>query len=326
MQRAVEFSVAASVEPVADGLAGGGGDRGCAGESCEGGFRFDPAAVGPRQDELSCGVRTDAWLLEQLRRELAGERFDLVGELAFLGGQLQHASGDRAQREQAAAQLGVVSAMRSGCCEALQKPCTCQRPQLAPQRLRGCDQQVAQLAEPGPFRVHGSFACGHKCLQRLAFTTRSRCCGPLACEDTPAGTERVERVGLAAPAALPAQAAHLEDPLALGGEQARQAGTERAGALDRERSPTRGVFVGELQSLRVEAVTEAQTIYVELLDEGVTVYRPVESTPDRDGAFRLPATAPAGEHWRFEPGSRVVCEQQSIGGEELELVAVRPAS
>jgi hypothetical protein len=73
-------------------------------------------------------------------------------------------------------------------------------------------------------------------------------------------------------------------------------------------------------------VTEAQTIYVELLDEGVTVYRPVEATPDGDGAFRLPATAPAGERWRFEPGSRVVCERQSIGGEELELVAVRPAS
>lgn len=72
-------------------------------------------------------------------------------------------------------------------------------------------------------------------------------------------------------------------------------------------------------------MTEAQTIYVELLDEGVTVYRPVEATPDPDGTFRLPASAPDGEHWRFEPGSRVVCEQQSIGGEELELVAVRPA-
>ncbi len=36
--------------------------------------------------------------------------FDLAGELALLSGQLQHPSGDRAQREQAAAQLRVVSA------------------------------------------------------------------------------------------------------------------------------------------------------------------------------------------------------------------------
>ena len=48
-----------------------------------------------------CGrVRSDAGLVEQLRRELAGERLDLACELALLGGQLQHASGDRAQREQ----------------------------------------------------------------------------------------------------------------------------------------------------------------------------------------------------------------------------------
>ena len=69
------------------------------------------------------GVRSDAGLVEQLRCELAGERLDLACELAFLGGQLQDAAGDRAQREQAAAQLGIASAVGSGCCEALQQPC-----------------------------------------------------------------------------------------------------------------------------------------------------------------------------------------------------------
>ena len=38
VQGAVEFAVACSVEPVADRLAGGGGDRCCAGESGEGCF------------------------------------------------------------------------------------------------------------------------------------------------------------------------------------------------------------------------------------------------------------------------------------------------
>ena len=73
-------------------------------------------------------------------------------------------------------------------------------------------------------------------------------------------------------------------------------------------------------------MTETQTIYVELLDEAVTVYRSVEATPDRDGVFRLPATAPGDEHWSFEPGSRVICEREDVGGEESQLVALRPAS
>jgi hypothetical protein len=41
VERAVEFAVAATVEPVADGLAGGGRDRGGAGEACEGRFRSE---------------------------------------------------------------------------------------------------------------------------------------------------------------------------------------------------------------------------------------------------------------------------------------------
>jgi hypothetical protein len=43
-------------------------------------------------------------------------------------------------------------------------------------------------------------------------------------------------------------------------------------------------------------MTNTQTIYVELLGEGVVVYRPVEATPNPDGALRLPATAPADKH------------------------------
>ena len=42
---AVEFSVAASVEAVADGLAGGGGDRCCAGEPRKRCFGGDPSLV-----------------------------------------------------------------------------------------------------------------------------------------------------------------------------------------------------------------------------------------------------------------------------------------
>jgi hypothetical protein len=73
-------------------------------------------------------------------------------------------------------------------------------------------------------------------------------------------------------------------------------------------------------------MTHTQTIYVERLGDGVPAYRPVEATPDRDGSFRLPDSAPTGEAWRFEPGLRVVCDLQDIGGTEPSLVATRSAS
>ena len=100
---------------------------------------------------MGCCVRSDAGLVEQLWCELAGERFDLACELAFLGGQLQHPPRDRAEREQAAAQLRVVSTTGPREGEAPQQPGACQRPQLAAQRLGSRDQQVSELAEAGAF-------------------------------------------------------------------------------------------------------------------------------------------------------------------------------
>ncbi len=82
-------------------------------------------------------MRSDAGLVEQLRCELAGGRFDLVCELAFFGGQLQDAAGDRAKREQAAAQLRIASTAGPRCCEELQQLCAREWPQLAAQRLPG---------------------------------------------------------------------------------------------------------------------------------------------------------------------------------------------
>jgi len=43
-------------------------------------------------------MRADSGLVEQLRCELSDERLDFSGELAFLGRQALHTTGDRAQR------------------------------------------------------------------------------------------------------------------------------------------------------------------------------------------------------------------------------------
>lgn len=56
----VPLTVAAAVEPVLVGQAGGGRDRGDTGERGEGGLGAEPARVRPADQDLSCGDRTDA--------------------------------------------------------------------------------------------------------------------------------------------------------------------------------------------------------------------------------------------------------------------------
>src|SRR6266511_4473503 len=128
-----------------------------------------------------------------------------------------------------------------------QKLRTCQRTQLAPQRLGCRDQQIAQLAEAGSFRVHSALASGHQRAQRLAFAAGARLGRPRLREHAPRRSGRVERVGLTARTPLAAQAPDLKHPLITIGEETRETGAERARAFDRERPPFRRMQLGELQ-------------------------------------------------------------------------------
>jgi hypothetical protein len=68
-----------------------------------------------------------------------------------------------------------------------------------------------------------------------------------------------------------------------------------------------------------------QTVYVELLDESVDVWRPVQAELESDHVFRLPHAAPAGETWRFPPGSRVRCELRNLSdGQHLVAAELLP--
>jgi hypothetical protein len=59
----------------------------------------------PGEHDLCRGVRTDAGLLEQLRRQRPRQLLDLACELAFFGGRVQHSASDRAHCLQRAARL-----------------------------------------------------------------------------------------------------------------------------------------------------------------------------------------------------------------------------
>jgi len=115
--------------------------------------------------------------------------------------------------------------------EPAQEACSAEWAELARERLGCGDEQVTQLAEARPFRVHGPVSGGHQRPQGLALSVAARRRRPLLLEHSPSGPNRVKRIGLAARAALSPQPADLEHLLALLGEEAGQASAERAGPL-----------------------------------------------------------------------------------------------
>jgi hypothetical protein len=52
------------------------------------------------------------------------------------------------------------------------------------------------------------------------------------------------------------------------------------------------------------------TVYVALLDEGTDAWRPVAAEQVRPGLFRLLGPVPEGEHWQFQPGDIVRCQER----------------
>ena len=149
------------------------------------------------------------------------------------------AAGDRAQREQAAAQLGVALG-RAGRVAA--RRCSSRARVSGRSSLRSGSgvvisrsrswQSPARLALTAPSRAATSACNAWRSPPARGVAGRS------LREHAAGGTDRVERVGLAARAALPPQPADLEHPLTAAGQEASQTGTERAGAFDRERTPT----------------------------------------------------------------------------------------
>src|SRR5262245_23023812 len=73
VQRPVQLAVAAAVEPVASLLAARGIDRARACERGEGCLALHPVPVAARDEQLRGADRSNAALLEQLRRQLGHE-------------------------------------------------------------------------------------------------------------------------------------------------------------------------------------------------------------------------------------------------------------
>jgi len=109
----VQFAVATAVEPVADGLTGGGRDRRGSGEPREGGFACEPPPMRPADERLDGADRPDSGLLEQGGSELLAQSEQLPLELVGLVAQDRDPYREQAQRAQRSGELGLVS--RLGC-------------------------------------------------------------------------------------------------------------------------------------------------------------------------------------------------------------------
>src|SRR5512132_4394012 len=100
VQRRVGLAVAAPVEPVALGLAGGGGQWRGGAEHRDGGFAAQPLGVVAGGDQqLPGGLHADPGRGHQLRGELADQGGDELVEVGDLVVELQDAAGQRFQRD-----------------------------------------------------------------------------------------------------------------------------------------------------------------------------------------------------------------------------------
>ena len=205
--------------------------------------------------------RPDAGLVEQLRGELAGElsrsrvraraprlsvactrrAIEREGEQACRGvrGRVGVPGRVAARRLSSRARVSGRSSLRSGSGVVTSRSRSWQSP--------------ARFALTAPSRAAISARNASRSPPLRGVAGRS------LVEHAARGPDRVERIGLTARAALPAQPADLEHLLATAGQEAGQAGPERAAALDRERAPPRRMPLGELQRLPV-AVAVAATV------------------------------------------------------------------
>ena len=154
--------------------------------------------------------RADAGLVEQCGASLRVS-VSISRASSRSSASVQHASGERASasrlpRSSGRSPVGSVAARR-------EQPCPCQRPQLGPQRLRAGDEQVAQLAEAGRLGVDRAFPAAIKARSASRSPPARGDAGRSLREHGAGRADRVERVRLAARAALPPQTADLEHPL-----------------------------------------------------------------------------------------------------------------
>jgi hypothetical protein len=254
VQRTVEGTIAAAVEPVSGGASTAGREWADAGERGEGGFAAAASVVGPGDNRLGGRDRSDPEFGEQFGGEIGDDRAQLGG----VGGQVD---GGVADADRQAAGFGAAGGLFTGFVSsrvALDDVLEVFAAQLfglvelAVGVVTG-DQQRAELVERSPFGEGDLFTGAEQDPQCFAVAVRARDRQPVGvqaqCVDR--GQVRVDRVGLAAAAFAAAGLFDLQHGQAGGAEGAGQADAITSGAFDGGgHSRARGLFVDPGQSSR----------------------------------------------------------------------------
>jgi hypothetical protein len=64
-------------------------------------------------------------------------------------------------------------------------------------------------------------------------------------------------------------------------------------------------------------------VYVALQGEGTNAWRPAEARHIQGAIYQLLGSVPGDEHWQFNPGELVECEEHIFSGGNSGLVARR---
>ena len=229
VQRAVELSVAAAVEPEADGLPRAGGDRGGAAEHREGGVAAQPAGVRPGAVELGGGDRTDADLVEQRRDGALDEPFELAFEVVGFGFEGEHAAGGVAQRDHGCAVLVGVRRQRPQPAAAVNERVGVEVAQLVAQLFAGGHDQRLEVIDRLRSRQDGAATSDQQHADGFTVAAHPWLGEVLAVEGFVGGADGVELVGLRAVARRrAARPVDLDDALALLEQEGGQACAEAA--------------------------------------------------------------------------------------------------
>ncbi len=173
MEGGVRLAVAAAAEPVPLRLAARGRDRRDAGEPGKAGLGAQAAAVRPGDDQLGGDDRPDARLVEQRRGESAHVGEEFVLELGSFDGGRPDAAGEATQHEPGRELVGAGGCAAQAAA-ALEQFTLGQAAELVAERLRGRDDDGAQLRQCFAADVDGAATSEQQPPQRLSPLTCTR--------------------------------------------------------------------------------------------------------------------------------------------------------
>lgn len=250
----VELTITTAVEAMLVREAGGGRDRGDAGEGGEGSLGAEPPRVGPSDENLCCGDRADAEQVEELRRFLPHQLEDLAFELLGLSLEVLDPLGGGVKGADCHAVLDGLSRP----IPQASAPCDLggagEFAQLGAEVVRRGDDQSLELVDRGGGGENRTLAGGQQDSQGFTLAAGSGLDDVFGGQGLTGRADSIEHVGLApAPDSGALGAADLDNTFTSVFEEGSKSGAVAADAFQCPAPSAGNVLTGEVQQAPVAA-------------------------------------------------------------------------